>query len=84
MGKQREKAGQARYWRYGQAEKSPDLAISREKAGQARYWRYGQAEKSPDLAISDLSRFLSNIPISKGESDRPAIGDMGKQKSRLT
>ncbi|MGO8899853.1 MAG: hypothetical protein ACLQU5_16105 [Isosphaeraceae bacterium] len=26
--RKREKAGQVRYWQYGQAEKSPDLAIS--------------------------------------------------------
>ena len=43
-----EKAGQVRYWQYGQDGK---------KAGRVRYWQYGQAEKSPDLAISDPSRF---------------------------
>ncbi len=38
--KRGEKAGRVRYWQYGQAEKSPDLAISDlgEKAGRVRYW----------------------------------------------
>ena len=36
---------------------------TKREAGQVRYWQYGQAENSPDLAISDLSRFLSPVPL---------------------
>ena len=45
-------AGQVGYWQYGQAQKSPDLAIS----DLSRFSHPASpAQKSPDLAISDLS-----------------------------
>ena len=49
------KAGQVRYWQYGQVEKSPDLVIS----DLSRFLR---------LVISDLSRFLRHFLRSDAHS----------------
>ena len=57
------KAGQIRYWQYGQAEKSPDLAIS-------------DLSRLPRLcpASSSLSRFLVSVPLPTSASRFSNIG----------
>ena len=80
-----QEAGRVRYWQYGQAEKSPDLAISDPSRFLSRTRPASSHAKNDALTPDFLLLAISGSGTGDSRKrDGSAIGNMGKQKSRLT